>query len=287
MHIVLGGTGHVGSALAEALLARGEPVTIVTRDASKAGAWRDLGAEVAQADILDTPALRKILRQGRRAFLLNPPADPSGDTDAIERRTVAAILAAVEDSGLEKVVAESTGGAQPGEDNGDLGPLYALEQGLSALAIPSTVIRAGYYMSNWDGQLDAARDTGRILSFYPPDFALPMVAPRDIGRIAADLLLASVADTGIRYVEGPRRYTSSEVAEAMGEALGQPVVVEAVPRERWEQAFVVMGFSDKAARSYARMTAITLEGDYEQPDAPIRGTTTLREYFAGRVDAAN
>lgn len=123
MHIILGGTGHVGSALAETLLSRGEPVTVVTRDAAHAESLRRKGAEVAEADVLDTPALRRALRSGRRAFLLNPTADTAGDADAQERRTIAAILAALEDSGLEKVVAESTSGAQPGKDIGDLGAL--------------------------------------------------------------------------------------------------------------------------------------------------------------------
>lgn len=41
MHIVLGGTGRVGSATARALLKRGEPVTIVTRDAAHGA---DLGS---------------------------------------------------------------------------------------------------------------------------------------------------------------------------------------------------------------------------------------------------
>lgn len=186
MHIVLGGTGHVGSALAETLLARGEPVAIVTRDAANAASWRQKGAEVAEADVLDTPALRHVLRSGRRAFLLNPPADPAGDIDAEERRTVAAILAALDGSGLEKVVAESTYGAQPGEGIGDLGTLHALEQGLAAQRIPATIQRAAYYMSNWDAQLESAREEGRIMSFFPADFALPMVSPRDLGEAAAD-----------------------------------------------------------------------------------------------------
>ena len=44
---------------------------------------------------------------GKRAFLLNPPAAPSSDTDVEERATVAAIVEALEGSGLEKVVAAS------------------------------------------------------------------------------------------------------------------------------------------------------------------------------------
>lgn len=40
MHIILGGTGHVGSAAASALLDEGRPVTIVTRDASRGDQWK-------------------------------------------------------------------------------------------------------------------------------------------------------------------------------------------------------------------------------------------------------
>ena len=50
---------------------------------------------------------------------MNPLADPAGDTDAAEPRTVDTILDALEGSGLEKVVAVSTYGAQPGERIGN------------------------------------------------------------------------------------------------------------------------------------------------------------------------
>jgi uncharacterized protein YbjT (DUF2867 family) len=43
MYVIMGGTGHVGSAVAKTLLGRGEPVTIVTRDADRASVWRANG----------------------------------------------------------------------------------------------------------------------------------------------------------------------------------------------------------------------------------------------------
>ncbi|WP_352558698.1 NAD(P)H-binding protein [Mesorhizobium sp. M0129] len=157
MHVILGGTGHVGSAAAMALLRQGEDVTVVTRDESKAAWLVEQGAEAAVADVLDVEALREVLRRGKRAFLLNPPADPSTDTDAEERKTVGAIAAALEGSGLEKLVVESTYGAQAGEGVGDLTVLYGLEQKLKAQAIPASINRAAYYMSNWDQALETAR----------------------------------------------------------------------------------------------------------------------------------
>jgi uncharacterized protein YbjT (DUF2867 family) len=283
MHVIMGGTGHVGSQTAAALLARGEAVTVVTRDAEHATKLRERGAAVAEADIEDVASLRAAFRRGRRAFLLNPPADPGTDTDAVEKSTVAGILAALEGSGLEKVVAESTGGAQPGERIGDLGVLWELEQGLAQRKIPAAINRAAYYMSNWDGMLDSVRATGKLPTMFPADMPIPMVAPKDLGRIAADRLMTGPEDTGIRYVEGPRRYSSAEVAHAFSQALGRPVTVDVTPRERWKQAFQAMGFSDAAAESYAGMTAASVDGNFDTPEEPLRGSTTLETYIRDLV----
>jgi uncharacterized protein YbjT (DUF2867 family) len=283
MFIIMGGTGHVGSATASALLDRGEKVAIVTRDASHAGKSRAMGAEIAEVDLENTAALRAVFRRGRRAFILNPPADTSLDTDAVERRTVADILVALEGSGLEKVVAESAGGAQPGRRIGDLSVLWELEEGLRRQSIPAAINRAGYYMSNWDGMLAVVRDTGKLPTMYAADLPIPMVAPRDLGEAAAERLLSSLADTGIRHVEGPQRYTSNDVAQAFAQALDRPVELQVTPRAKWKETLQASGFSEAAADSYARMFAVSVEGGFDMPDEAWRGTTTLEAYIRDLV----
>lgn len=283
MYIIMGGTGHVGAATARALLARGAEVTILTRSAARAAHWRTLGADIVQADVEDVASLRAAFRRGRRAFLLNPPADTRSDTDAVERHTVANILAALEGSGLEKVVAESTAGAQPGSHIGDLNVLWELEEGLRAQALAAAVNRAAYYMSNWDGLLETVRNTGLLPSLFPANLAIPMVAPKDLGEVAADRLMSAPDDQGVRYVEGPRRYTPSDVARAFAQALDQPVEVHVVPRAEWRQAFVRQGFSETAAASYARMTEVSVDGGFDLSDTPLRGSTTLEAYIRSLV----
>jgi uncharacterized protein YbjT (DUF2867 family) len=278
MHIILGGTGHVGSTVAQTLLYQGEPVTIVSHDPDKAGEWRAQGAEVAIADIHDADALHAIFRRGRRAFLLNPPAPTDMDTDREERRTIAAILSAVEDSGLEKLIAESTYGAQHGERCGDLNTLYELEAGLARQPIPYAINRGAYYFSNWAMNFDEARDEGVLRTMFDADFELPMVAPEDLGRHAAALMKDT--RTGIFFVEGPRRYTPQDVADAFAAALDREVRVETTQRDQWAPAFKAIGFSDEAAESYARMTAATVDSGAEMPDAPVRGTVRLEDYIA-------
>ncbi|MFL6679777.1 MAG: NmrA family NAD(P)-binding protein [Burkholderiaceae bacterium] len=285
MHIILGGTGHVGSAAARRLLALGEPVTVVSHGADKRADWERLGARFEVVDALDADALRAVFRQGRSALLLNPPADVSGDVDAQERRSVAAMLQALAGSGLRHVVAESTMGAQPGEHLGDLGVLYELEQGLRRQPIPASIVRAAYYMSNWDASLPAIRATGRLQTMLPADLAIPMVAPQDLGHAVARLLTGPppAGEPVIHPVEGPRRHSLSDVAAAFAAALGKPVQVVVTPRSEWRAAYRKLGFSEAAADSFARMTAASIDGGFDRPASTEHGTVTLADYVQDLV----
>ncbi|TDW20774.1 uncharacterized protein YbjT (DUF2867 family) [Rhizobium azibense] len=282
MYIIVGGTGHVGSAVAQTLLDEGEAVTVVTRNSEKAGAWRQRGAEVAVADVHDVTSLREVFRSGKRAFLLNPNADISSDTDREERETVRCLLEAIEGSGLDKVVAESTMGAQPGDECGDLNILYELEVGLRNQPIPASVIRAAYYYSNWDTMVGPVTKDGVLSTMLPADLTLPMVAPEDLGSVAARLLQEPIEQIGIHPVEGPKRYSPNDVAAAFAAALGRAVRVDVIPRGNWEDAYRSLGFSDAAAHSYARMTALTADGP-EYPEDPIRGSISLQTYIGKLV----
>lgn len=286
MFVIMGAAGHVGSEVANALLDRDQRVAIVTRDPAHGEAWLTKGAVVVKADINEPSSLRAALRSGRRAFILNPPGDIKGDTDAIERRTVADILAALADSGLEKVVAESTAGAAPGDAIGDSSVLWEFEQGLERQSIPTAINRAAFYMSNWDAQLDRVRTEGKLQSMYPADFTLPMVAPCDLGVIAADRLTSARNDVGIRYVEGPKRYSPNDVAAAFAEALQRPVEVIVTPLEKLRDAYRQLGFSDAAADAYARMTEQTLRSNFDFGDRVIRGGTTIDTYVRKLVTGA-
>lgn len=283
MYVILGGTGHVGSAVADILLRRLEPVTIVTRHADKAGHWRARGAEIAEADVNDVSSLRAALRRGRRALLINPPADPATDVDTVERGTVANILAALRDSGLEKVVAVATAGVRSGDRIGDLGTLWDLEEGLRRQPIPAALNRGAYYMSNWDAMLDAVRGSGVLTTMFPADLLMPMIAPQDLGELAAARLMSGSDDVGVRYAEGPRRYSPLDVARAFSLALSRPVNVEVMPREDWSAAFRSFGFSEQAAQSYAGMTALCVDTGFDMPGDAWRGTVTLEGYVADLV----
>lgn len=278
MDIVLGATGHVGSKVTEHLLKRGEDVAIVTRSKEKASSFLKAGAEVRVADVSDSEQLKEIFSDAENVFLLNPPGDVTKDSEAEEKKTLYSIIEAIKSSQVKRVVAESTYGAQRGFGIADLGVLYEMEEVLSALPIELNVIRAAYYMSNYDLSLEAVREEGVLYSMFPENFLLPMVAPEDLGFVAAELLHSETYGE-LRYVEGPKRYSPKDVADAFGKSLNKDVRVEFISPDLWIPTMRKMGFSEKSAESYANMTKITLMQNYDLPRDPVRGNVTLESYI--------
>lgn len=272
--VVLGSTGHVGRELTRELAARGHSVTAITRNPAT---LEGEAFSVAQADVFDTPRLRALFSATDKAFLLNPPAAPSGDTDTEERRTAEAIVSALERSSIAHVVAQSTWGARPGRGFGDLSTLHHFEKLLAAQTIPATIMRAAYLMSNWDGPIAAAIQDGELSTMLPEDLMLPMVSPRDLANVAADLLEANPKPVPV-HVEGPERYSPQDVDNALNAATGQPVRCKVVPRSAWVESFIGMGFSPVAARSYADMTGSVVDEKIGVPEKDVRGMVTLLDH---------
>ncbi|GCD51707.1 NmrA family NAD(P)-binding protein [Acetobacter pasteurianus] len=268
MFAVLGASGHVGTAVTQYLLQQGQAVTVVLRNPQKAAAWAQRGASVALVDVHDTDALAQVLQKADRAFVLNPPANPALDTDKAERATVQSILQALRGAKLEKIVVQSTYGAQPGTECADLGVLYDLEQGARQTGIPLCCVRAAYYMSNWLSAVPEARTSGKVSSLLPATLPVPMVAPQDVG---------------VYTIEGPTPYTAQDVAQVFAHILQHPVQVEDIPPTAWLAYYKANGFSDKAARSYANMTAIFINQRYDRPANPVKGVTDLASYLRAEL----
>lgn len=287
MFVVMGATGHIGSVIVADLLARKDAVLALIHSPEKAANLESKGAKTFVVDARNPDALRVAFKRGRRAFLLNPPAAPSTDTDAEETATVRAILEALDGSGLEKVVAASTMGASAGPAlqprTGDSSVLYEFEQGLTSQPIPAAINRGAYYLSNFKMQIDQVRETGKLQTMFPADFRLPMVAPEDLGKVALRRLTSGLDDVGIVSIEGPARPTFGDVADAFAEVLGSGVRVATTPRDKWVETFNSQGFSEPAADAYARMTAAAIDGPATPEGETEKGRTSLKAYIRSLV----
>ncbi|QPH40388.1 NAD(P)H-binding protein [Pedobacter endophyticus] len=281
MLLITGATGNIGQQLIDQLTAKQrKPVIALTRDASKAKELFPVSTEIKEVDVLDTPRLTEVFAEAEALFILNPPADVSTDIDLEERKTVKSILEALKSIPTKRVVVQSTLGNQPGEHIADLGVLYALEQGIKTMHHDYHIIRPAYYISNWKPAIATAKENGFITSFYPEDFRMPMVAPRDIAKLAAELLTQERSER-ISNIVGPTDYSPADVAAALSNIFNKEIKVKVIDEKDWEGVYQSLGFSPQAAHSYTNMTRITLKGGVEYPEDAVVGETSIEEYLRG------
>jgi NAD(P)H dehydrogenase (quinone) len=287
MYAVMGITGQVGSAVAEALIAKGKEVRAVVRNPEKAAAWRLRGTELAVADFSDPAALTRAFHNVDGVFVLNPPhfapAANFPETRAFAASVGEALLAAAP----PKAVYLSSVGAQREAGLGLITSLHILEEEFRQLPIPGAFLRAGWFMENSVWDVPSARE-GNFASFLQPlDKPFSMVSTADIGRVAADTLLQSW--TGNRFLEvaGPKRYSPIEVAAAFAQVLKHPVDASIVPRDTWHDTFVSQG--TQADRTGYRMEM--LDGfnsgwiDFGVPGTEhVTGVVTLEEVLTKLVN---
>lgn len=279
MFVVVGATGHTGSAVAEMLLRRGQPVRVVVRSAEKGAVWKTRGAEVAVATYQDVKAMAKAFAGAKGVYLLVPPNYHAPAWMEEQRRTVDMAVEAFRAAGSPPVVFLSSVGAQIAEGTGPIRAVRYGEQQLSAVANAITMLRPCFFMENWVPSLGLAKEQGVLSTFIEPSATIPMISTRDIGRIAAEQLL--VGGTGKRVLElaGPEDYSPDQVAAAVSELLNRSVTVRLEPLSQAIPTFTSLGFSNEAARLFEEMYASFAKGviGYEKPSKVVRGTVTLRE----------
>ena len=288
MYAITGITGRVGGELARTLLAEGKPVRAVLRDQAKAAPWAGQGCEVALAEMGDAAGLTRAFAGAEAVFILLPPVFDPAPGYPESRRVIEAVTTALSVARPRKVVCLSTIGADAGQDN-LLSQLSLQEAALRQTGLPVTFLRPGWFMENalWD--VAAARDEGVLHSFLqPPDKRFPMVATRDVGRTAADLIQQHWTGTRVVELEGPARVSPHDLAAAFARVLGQPVWVETVPRETWEDLFRAQGSRNPMPRM--RMLDGFNEGwiEFRERGAwAVKGTTPLIEVIEGLVAATD
>ncbi len=273
--------------MARRLLAAGAPVRAVLRDGAKGANWASRGCDVALATMEDAAGLTAAFTGAEGVFILPPSAfDPEpGYPEA--RAVIDAVRAALAAARPRRVVCLSTIGADAPHDN-LLTQRTLMENALGVLDIPVTFLRPAWFMENAVWDVPGARDEGVLRSFLqPPEKAFPMVATRDVGALAADLIQQPWTGKRIVELEGPARVSPNDLARAFCKALGHTVRVESVPRPSWEALFLSQGAKRPLPR--IRMLDGFNEGwiAFRDPGhPPMKGTTTLSEVIDALVAGA-
>jgi len=284
MFVIAGVTGHVGGVAARELLAAKQPVKVIVRDQAKGKDWSARGAEVAVGTLDDREFLATTLKGAKGLFTLLPPNYAAKEFYAEQRRVADAIAAAVKASGVPHVVLLSSVGADLAAGNGPIKGLHYFENQLRATGTKLTSIRAAYFQENVGNQLAPAKGQGVFPNFGDsPDYPMPMIATKDIGKHVAHELTHPQPKSDNLDLLGPM-YSMKQAAEMLGKALGKQLNIVNIPQSGWVAAFMQGGFQQQLAEAFAEMNAGFATGKITpKGDRTAQGTTPLEDTVAALV----
>jgi uncharacterized protein YbjT (DUF2867 family) len=288
MFVVTGATGNTGAVVAQQLLAAGRKVRVYVRDAAKASALAEQGAEVRVGDLDDERALSEAARGAEGVYVLAPP-DPRSNAYIAEREQLTGKIArALSRAEVKHVVLLSSIAAQLPSGTGPIVTVHNAEQQLRASGVPATFVRASYFMENWASVLPVAQRDGVLPAFFPADLRIAQVATRDIGAVAARALLDGPRGIRILELSGPRELSPADVARAAANVFGRPVSVAEAPLDAVVPTLTGFGISPNFAALFRELYAgvcdgtITWEGTGEAVRGVVEIEQALRELSGAR-----
>jgi uncharacterized protein YbjT (DUF2867 family) len=256
MFVVAGATGHVGSVVVSELLSHGEKVKVFLRDSAKRADWSKKGVDVAVANLGDAASLAGVLEGSAGFFTLLPPSYEVREGFIAHQHKIAdAIATAVKQSKVPHVVILSSVGGDLPDGNGPIKALHYFENVLRETGVKLTVIRSSYFQENAGNSLALAKAQGIFPNMTPSaDYPFPMIATHDIGVVAAHELMFPPEKSEVVDLRGPA-YSTKQVAEKLGTALGKKLQVVDVPPAEQAKAYQQGGMSAELAGLFAEMNA--------------------------------
>lgn len=278
-------TGNIGRHVAEGLIDRGVPVSVLVRPGSEGRlpeAVREQARVVTGA--MDDPDAVARASEGAAGMFLALPPDPTTDDLAAQWAAFTdAAVAAIRANGITHVVLVSTQGAGPGRGS-LMGPLFDTEEALRQVVPNLRALRAGCFMENFLPFADAIAH-GAFPLAVPADAVLSLVTTPDIGALAAGLLAdLSWSGQDAFGVYGPDDLTPVQIAEILTDTTGRPVEHVQTTPEQVLEALISAGMSFGAAKPTADMfTLMGQDTTGADPRTPTGTTPTGFREFAEQI----
>lgn len=288
MYVILGATGHTGSAIAETLLVKGEKVRAIGRRKERLAKLIGLGVEPFVGNTGDAEFLTRALDGARAVYFMVPPEPSSTDYRGHQRQMIEAAAAALEATRVRYVVALSSFGADKESGTGPVAGLHEMEAKLGRVTgLNALCLRAGYFMENVLPQIGVIQNFGVIATPLRSDLLLPMIATKDIAAAAAEhLLKLDFSGHQTRELQGQRDLSYAEATGMIGSAIGKPSLSYGqLPNEQFVEALTQMGMSRAFAELMVEMTNALNAGHMRalEPRSAANTTPTAFEAFVQDV----
>ncbi|WP_120338424.1 SDR family oxidoreductase [Cryobacterium soli] len=224
--VVTGATGQLGRLIVEHLLNRGVAPAEITAVGRNTGRLAELAASGVGTAVIDytDPASLEAAFAGADVLMLVSGSEV-GQRVAQHTNAITAAVAA----GVGRIVYTSA----PKADTSALilAPEHkATEEALHASGIPVTILRNGWYTENYASAVQQARENGVYLT-SAGDGRVASASRTDYAEAAA-VVLSTPGHENVTYeLAGDVAWTGTDMAAALAEVVGSPVVFTSVTPE--------------------------------------------------------
>jgi len=256
MIVVTGASGRTGRRVTEVLLARGEKVRAVGRDARKLAPLVGLGAEPFVGTVEDVSFLTSAFAGATGVYLVLPEDLSQPDLRAHQEQVSDRYSAAIANAQVRFAVNLSSIGAQHAKGTGPIVGLHNQERKLDRVAGLNVLhLRAAYFMENLFMSMVPLRARGTLPGGVRGDAPMPWIATKDIGAYAATRLAArDFSGSSIQELHGQRDISMNEAASIVGKAINKPdVTYIQLPSSALQDTFLKMGLPQKTAELIIEM----------------------------------
>jgi uncharacterized protein YbjT (DUF2867 family) len=237
--LVLGATGQQGGATARALAADGWSVRALVRDkgSSKAQDLESLGVELVLGDFQDPISLEAAMNGIHGVFSVLPSSADAkyGISDEDEVRFGIAAIDAAKRAGVQHLVYSSTIGASPDIGLGHYESKWHIEQYLRQSGVPFSIVRPAPFMELLLYPHFGLRQ-GVVTFFGAPEQIVQFIAVRDIGAIAAKLLIDPSRHLGTTIDLASDALSGNDIAAKIAQATARQVPYMQIPAEAAAQS---------------------------------------------------
>jgi uncharacterized protein YbjT (DUF2867 family) len=233
--LLAGGTGVLGSRIAERLHERGERFRAIVRPRTDASPLERLGAEIVRGDVREPDSLRAAARGVDTVIttvnavsrVLGGEKTSIRDVDELGN---ANLVSAAEQASVKRFVFVSVG-ITPGMARAPLVEAKrATEERLAHSSMREVVVRPDLFQEIWLSKLvQFDWPSGRVQIFGRGDAPHAYVAVGDVAEATVRLALHDDPPRDVAF-GGPEALTRNEVVERFERATGRPIKRRHVPR---------------------------------------------------------
>lgn len=254
---VIGGTGTLGPGIVTALLERGAAVRVLTRDVERARGLLPAEAQLRQTDLLDHDDVIAATADVAAVLLLTPHALDMTD---VQLRIIRALRRT--DVPIVKISGTSTAVHPDGPYA--LRQHWEIEEILKGSGQPHVILRPNGFMQSLVGRilLPSVAATGTVPNAIG-SAGISLIDARDIGEVAAEVLLDQDWRGQTLVLTGPRAVTYAELADLVTQKSGRPVKVAQILPSDVKAMMLSRGTHQWEAEHFEEMYELFRRGESE------------------------